>query len=394
MATRVGGFVVASIHSRVVPAFVVLFALLAGEAQAGAIAPVTIVPPGNIQSIQGAGSNMAGYTSGQVITEAINGAITNFFGGGGGPPAGFAAVSPTQFSSAFAPELQFMTEAEEGFSALAYAGRTKVARTPSARAPMREPEWMVWGDVHYTGYERDSAGRDLRGEQVNVTGGVSRRITRDWLVGLVAGYENIDSKSNAVAAGLRGVGGSIGGYSSYRFGALRFDAALTWTGLSYDATAPGQTGSFDANRLIGYVALTGNHYWGAFVVEPSLRFYMAWEWQDQWTDSGNTVRPSQDISVGRFSFGGRLIRPGAWWWHDVTVAPYLGLYGDARFSKNGTVPINATLLGIEDGLSGRVTYGAEFRNSRGFRLALGGEYGGIGADYDIWTFLARGVWPL
>jgi hypothetical protein len=380
-----GGFVVASICSRAGPAFVVLFALLAGEAQAGALAPAIIVPPGNIQSMQNAGSNMAAYTSGQVITEAINGALTSFFGGGGGPTS----------YAAFAPELQFVNRTEEELSALAYAGgRTKAARLPVVRAPMREPEWMVWGDIHYTGWERDTTGRDLRGDQVNLTGGLSRRITRDWLVGLVAGYENIDANSNAVAAGLRGVGGSIGGYSSYRFGALRFDAALTWTGLSYDATAPGQTGSFDADRLIGYVALTGNHYWGAFVVEPSLRLYVAWEWQDQWTDSGNTVRPSQDISVGRFSFGGRLIRPGAWWWHDVTVAPYFGLYGDARFSNDGTVPINATLLGIEDGLSGRVTYGAEFRNSRGFRLALGGEYGGIGADYDIWTLLARGVWPL
>ena len=49
--------------------------------------------------------------------------------------------------------------------------------------------------------------------------------------------------------------------------------------------------------------------------------------------------------------------------------------------------------GIADGWSGRVTGGVSVAKAGGGTLALGGEYGGLGANYKIWTANGRLFWP-
>ncbi len=51
-------------------------------------------------------------------------------------------------------------------------------------------------------------------------------------------------------------------------------------------------------------------------------------------------------------------------------------------------------VGIKDGWSGRVTSGVTLKSGRaGPTLSLGGELGGLGAGYDIWSANARADWP-
>jgi hypothetical protein len=75
------------------------------------------------------------------------------------------------------------------------------------------------------------------------------------------------------------------------------------------------------------------------------------------------------------------------------IAPYLGVYADWRFSTDDALPAGQPLVGIGDGWSGRVTGGVTFTQKGGASVALGGEYGGFGANYKIWTASGRVFWP-
>lgn len=52
------------------------------------------------------------------------------------------------------------------------------------------------------------------------------------------------------------------------------------------------------------------------------------------------------------------------------------------------------MVGIQNGWSERVTAGATWTFVRGGpSVSLGGELGGIGAGYDLWSANARLDWP-
>jgi hypothetical protein len=96
--------------------------------------------------------------------------------------------------------------------------------------------------------------------------------------------------------------------------------------------------------------------------------------------------------VGRLSFGGKVIVP--WPASDARISTYVGLYGDERFSSDTVLlPAGAPDVGIEDGLSGRLTAGISAGLSGGAALSLGGELGGIGGGYDYWSAEARAALP-
>jgi hypothetical protein len=77
----------------------------------------------------------------------------------------------------------------------------------------------------------------------------------------------------------------------------------------------------------------------------------------------------------------------------LTVSPYVGLYGDWRFMSDDALPSGQPVVGIGAGWSGRATGGFAVAAPNGGTLSLGGEYGGLGADYKIWTATANAVWP-
>jgi hypothetical protein len=64
------------------------------------------------------------------------------------------------------------------------------------------------------------------------------------------------------------------------------------------------------------------------------------------------------------------------------------------FSSDNALPVAASVVGIQNGWSERVTAGATWTFVRGGpSVSLGGELGGIGAGYDLWSANARLDWP-
>jgi hypothetical protein len=172
---------------------------------------------------------------------------------------------------------------------------------------------------------------------------------------------------------------------------LRWDAAVAWSDIACNATAGTATGSFTGHRWIASTGLTGDYRVAAYILEPSTNVYALWERQGDWIDSLGTLQTARSFSAGRVATGGKVIYP--WWAGAARVAPYVGAYGDWRFGSDNALPAGLPIVGIGNGWSGRVTSGITWTWDGGGTLALGGEYGGLGAHYKVWTANARVLWP-
>src|ERR1700731_4344446 len=113
-----------------------------------------------------------------MITGAIYGAISDAFSTSGGAPVTFG---PNGIAFNFAADALRDPRVAEAY---AYAGN--VYKAPP-RAPLYWSEWSAWADVRGTGFDRDDSSGALHGHQLNLTGGIGRKLTPDILVGLVTG---------------------------------------------------------------------------------------------------------------------------------------------------------------------------------------------------------------
>jgi hypothetical protein len=209
---------------------------------------------------------------------------------------------------------------------------------------------------------------------------------------LVTGYEQFKYDVASLAGTLKGDGGTVGGYAAWRLTPyMRWDATIGWSEIAYNATAGTASGSFTGYRWLASTGLTGTYGFAAYIFEPSAKVFSLWENQDAWTDSLGTFQNARSFSAGRVAAGGKVIYP--WMAGDMRVAPYLGFYGDYRFQTDNALPAGQPIVGIGDGWSGRVTTGVTLAQPGGGTFVLGGEYGGLGANYKVWTANGRVVWP-
>jgi hypothetical protein len=370
----------------------------------------------SLRALQVDVTKVVAASSGAAITGAVDGAIGDAFSSTGGAPI---TVGPNGFTMNFAadsqsnvarrtdeafsalgsrgniynfaaePQSQIASRTNDAFSALGYAGNV-------TKAPPRiyDREWSAWADVRGTGFDQNNALSDTHGTQLNVTGGVGRKLTPDFLVGLFTGYEHFNFTVESLNGKMSGDGGTVGAYGAYRFARnWRADATIGRSEVWYNGTAGTASGSFTGSRWLASGGVTGDYQWAVFLLEPSTRIYTLWESENAWTDSLGTLQPSRSFSESRVSTGGKVIYP----WQTtgaIQISPYAGVYGDYRFSSDNALPVGVPFVGIKDGWSARTTAGVTFATNRGGpSVSVGGELGGIGAGYDIWSANARVNWP-
>lgn len=129
-----------------------------------------------------------------------------------------------------------------------------------------------------------------------------------------------------------------------------------------------------------------------FELEPSAEVFSLWEHEDPYTDSLGTPQAAFHFTTGRGSGGLKVSYPTTL--DDGTLLkPYLGFYGDYYFSSNNSNSVLVPSTFIRGGAA-RVTAGIAARLDSGIRLALGGEYGGIGNNFQNWTVMGRLSVPL
>ena len=280
---------------------------------------------------------------------------------------------------------------EDGFSALGYARDDRLGVTKTTR-PLAAPsrDWLAWIDVRGGDFNRNTFGSDLKGTQVNAIAGLTRKFAPDFLVGVLGGYEHFDYSSQAFNGVLKGEGWTAGAYLGWRLTPnLRFDAGGAWSDILVNDASGTAAGNFIGHRWLVTGGFTGTYGWRAILLEPSARVFALWEHENAYTDSLGTLQPDRNFATGRASGGVKVSYP--WAWSSTTnVAPYLGLYGDYYFSRDDATTVGLTTVPLLQGWSGRATGGVAMTFGRG-ALSAGGEYGGIGSDFHIWTWRARGT---
>ena len=412
-----------------------------GNNNASSSAAVTVTPAASnsdsaaLRALQLAATKVVGQNSGQAITGSIDDAITDGFGDGGNQvtPAGTGlhvnfAADPDQpgatdgtgvlserwtdsfvermgsgdAASGYARSRANSSRADDAFAAIARSGNGMATKAPPLRP--REPrDWMVWADVRGAGIARwdttaGSVPAQLSGSQVNALLGVTRRVAPSLLVGVVGGYETFDYSSQDLNGRLKGNGWTVGSYLGWKLApAVRFDAAVAYSGIGYDGTAATAQGNFDGRRWLLSGGLTGATKAYGLDIEPSARVYALWEHENAYTDSLGTRQADRDFATGRASGGVKLSYPFGWR-DSVTLSPYAGLYGDYYFSHDNAAAIVAagvplTVTPFLDGWSARATAGLAAKFSNGAAIALGGDYGGIGNAVHVWTYHVRAAVP-
>ena len=278
---------------------------------------------------------------------------------------------------------------EDGFAALAYAGEDKLV-TKSRPPAATSRDWLAWLDVRGANLNSNTFGSDLKGAQVNAIAGLTRRLTPNFLVGVLGGYEHFDYSSQAFNGVLKGDGWTTGAYLGWRLTPnLRFDAAGAWSDILINDAAATASGNFVGHRSLASSGLTGTFGWRAVVLEPSARVLTLWEHENAYTDSLGTLQTARNFATGRASGGVKVSYPLGWS-NTTNLAPYVGLYGDYYFSRDDATTVGLPTVPLLQGWSGRATGGLTMAFGGGAQLSVGGEYGGIGSDIHIWTLRVRG----
>jgi Bacterial Ig-like domain (group 3) len=400
-----------------------------------------------LRALQLLATKAAAQNSGQAISSAVDAAIADGFNDGGQfvtPGAGgmhfnFTADPDEQHTAGREGTISDRwngTFRSDGSNGAGLAGQSSASHPVNAyagnqpsrigdvfasvdrnampgKAPARisEPkEWMLWADVGTSGISHwgssgnaliptGSTAATLYGSQVNALMGLTRKFGASFLLGVLGGYETFDYRSDGLAGRLKGEGWTAGSYLGWKVTPnIRFDAAAAYSGISYDGLAGAATGNFDGNRWLISSGLTGGYHFGVFDVEPSARVYALWEHENAYTDSLGTMQSDHAFFSGRASGGTKLIYPMAWT-STITLAPYVGLYGDYYFngddaaavSITGAAPLASTPFLA--GWSARATGGLAATLSGGATMTIGAELGGIGGTTQIWTFRGRGSLP-
>ena len=202
-----------------------------------------------------------------------------------------------------------------------------------------DKQWLLWADVRTTGVDRWSSAptaagtnqfsqSSLYGRQLNALLGVTYKATPHILVGLVGGWETFDYTQQDINGRLKGDGWTTGAYLGWLItSALRYDAAVTFSGIGYQGSAGSAQGNFNGQRWMFATGLTGSHEMLGFLLEPSLRVYALWEHQAAYTDTLGTLQGTHDFASGRASAGLKGAYPLSWI-DGIVLTPYLGIYGD------------------------------------------------------------------
>ena len=244
-----------------------------------------------------------------------------------------------------------------------------------------------------TSFNRSSIGDDLKGDQINATGGLTRKLTPDLLVGGFGGYEHFDYSSDALTGRLKGDGWTVGSYLGWRFtSTMRFDMALARSGIDFNGTAGTAAATFPGSRWLASSGLTGTYRWQALVFQPSARVYALWEHESGYTDSLGTLQTDRSFTSGRASAGAKLSYPFVWT-STINLAPYAGVYGDYYFTSDDASTAGLASTPLLQGWSARFTSGLDMRFQGGGQLSFGGELGGIGGNTKTCTYRARGSVP-
>jgi hypothetical protein len=318
-----------------------------------------------LRALQIAATRIAAQNSGAAVAGAIHSAVSEGFADDGGllVPSG----SGVRFNSA------------------GNSGGRNVSN-------MEKPRWVMWADMLYSGLNTFQPNQQMTGQQWNGLAGMTYRATNDFLVGMLAGYENFDYASQPLNRHFHGAGWTTGTYLGWKpLPDLRFEAGLAYSALSLDGVAGSASGSFPGYSMLATTGLTGNYkITPQLEFEPSMQVFALLETERAYIDSLGTAQSDRNFSTGRASVGAKWLYRSQW--GDCRSFPISACTAITIFSRDDAT--TALLTPSLDGASLRATSGLTVAMARGAQIAVGGKLGGIGSgSFDLWSARARMAMP-
>ena len=140
---------------------------------------------------------------------------------------------------------------DDDFRALGYAGGMPTKAPPPTAPAASAHDWLGWISVRGTDFYRGTFGNDLKGTQVDAFVGLTRRLTPNFVVGVLGGYEHFDYSSQAFNGVLKGDGWTAGAYLGWKLSPnIRFDAGAAWSDLLANGTSGTASGNFLGTRWL------------------------------------------------------------------------------------------------------------------------------------------------
>ncbi|MGI9365404.1 MAG: autotransporter domain-containing protein [Rhizobiaceae bacterium] len=245
----------------------------------------------------------------------------------------------------------------------------------------------LWGKTVWSASEDDSASNSSFLAYL----GLDTLIREDTVIGVMAQIDRITEETASTSQDINGRGWQIEGYGwlagpyvvTRLHQNLIFDGRAAY-GQSNNTVEPYvglHSDDFITNRWLATARLSGDFYVGDFRIMPSVRWNYFSEESENYIDSLGNPISSQDVSLGRVTFGPTISRM-----HntedDRIFETSLGVFGLWDYDGHDFVDVNSGFpTGYSSGdIRARVEAGFRLYDERGSSIKLTGHYDGLGVN--------------
>ncbi|MBO6797778.1 Ig-like domain-containing protein [Maricaulis sp.] len=253
----------------------------------------------------------------------------------------------------------------------------------------------VWFEASYASVTDDRAGLDAESDFGMYSLGVDFLHSEDLLLGAMLQFDSAETVTGEWRSRVEGDGWMAGPYMVARLSEnLYFDARGAW-GRSENEINPIGTywDEFDTERMLFETNLTGDYRTGGWRITPELGVAYFSEEQAAYTDSLGIFIPSQEITIGRASFGPEFayrIERG----EGGYLEPYVRLNAIWDYESAEVINTSGVLQGVGDfRADARLGVNAEFANGGVLSAEVGLQ--GVGqSDFEANNAMIRIRLPL
>ncbi|MEP2152863.1 MAG: autotransporter outer membrane beta-barrel domain-containing protein, partial [Roseobacter sp.] len=225
--------------------------------------------------------------------------------------------------------------------------------------------------------------------------GADYLINPDLLAGISLQFDTLTDSSASSGTSIDGRGWLAGPYVTARLAPnLIFDGRMSWGRSSNDLVTSLSSGSFDTNRFLIDLNLSGNFDWKDWVISPNFSLSYIEDDQDTFVDSLNVTVPGQKVSLGQIKFGPTFSTTMEGRNHMI-IQPSFTVNGIYNFANTSGALITNNTADETDGFRARLEGKVKLTNRHGTEYTFGANYDGIGqSDFESWGINAGVRIPL
>ena len=235
----------------------------------------------------------------------------------------------------------------------------------------------LWTEASFARVNAETASNNL----TLVHAGVDYRLNDDILLGVMGQFDWADEYAKTENFSASGQGWLVGPYLATRLtDTLVFDGRVAW-GQSNNKVSPFRTytDEFDANRVLLKGQLTGDFSLDDWRINPNIALIYFEETSEDYIDSLGINIASQEVSLGRVTFGPQLTKAFRAN-EELIISPSLNLRGIWDFETPGIRDFDTGLLSSSDKFRARFESGLIGLFDNGSTVKFDGFYDGIGAQ--------------